>query len=52
MISGKVVLVYGHEEFVIKKGQTFYIKGDRSHSIKNLWDTEAKVIWVSNPPSF
>ncbi len=52
VISGKIVLVYGQEEFIIKRGQTFYIKGDRSHSIKNLWDTEAKVIWVSNPPSF
>lgn len=52
VLQGKVTLHYGDKEFVVKKGQTFYFKGDRTHYLSNEWDTAARVIWVSNPPSF
>jgi len=47
-----VELHYGKAQYMLKKGQTFYLKGDREHYLKNAGESEAKVIWVSNPPSF
>ena len=52
VVQGKVKLVYGENEFVLKKGETFYLKGLVSHYLVNNSETEAKVIWVSTPPVF
>ena len=52
VLSAKVALHYGTVKLVVKKGQTFYLKGDRLHFLANPWETPAKVIWVSTPPSF
>ncbi len=52
VIAGKIVLVYKEKRYIVKKGQTFYIKGDQTHFLCNENETVAKVIWVSNPPSF
>ena len=52
VLQGKVELHYGKAQYMLKKGQTFYLKGDREHYLKNAGESEAKVIWVSNPPSF
>lgn len=42
----------GDEEYEVKKGETFYLKGNLPHYIVNKHDTLAKVIWVSTPPIF
>ena len=52
VIQGKVTLVNGEEEPDVKKGETFYLKGNLPHYIINKNDTLAKVIWVSTPPIF
>jgi transcriptional regulator with XRE-family HTH domain len=52
VLQGKIELHYGNEHYTVKKGQTFYLKGDKEHYLKNVWESEARVIWVSNPPSF
>ena len=52
VLQGKVILHYGEREYTLKKGQTFYYKGDRARYIRNPWDTKAVVIWVSTPPTF
>ena len=52
VIQGKVILVNGEEEYEVKKGETFYLKGNLPHYIVNKHDTLAKVIWVSTPPIF
>ena len=52
VIQGKVTLVNGEEEYEVKKGETFYLKGNLPHYIVNKHDTLAKVIWVSTPPIF
>ncbi len=52
VIQGKVMLHYGDRKFTVKKGQTFYFKCDRTHYLSNEWEGTAKVLWVSNPPSF
>ena len=52
VVQGRVKLIYGDNEFVLKKGETFYLKGLVSHYLFNPGETEAKVIWVSTPPLF
>ena len=52
VLAGKIQLHYGDQVYSLKKGQTFYIKGDKNHFLTNEDQTVAKVIWVSTPPSF
>lgn len=52
VIQGKIKLIYGDNEFVLKKGETFYLKGLAAHYLFNPGETKAKVIWVSTPPLF
>ncbi|WP_027090468.1 helix-turn-helix domain-containing protein [Thomasclavelia saccharogumia] len=52
VIQGKIKLINGDNEFVLKKGETFYLKGLVSHYLINFGETKAKVIWVSTPPLF
>ena len=52
VLAGKVRLHYGDKELIVKRGQTFYMKSDRAHYLSNDWETEAKVLWISTPPSF
>ena len=52
VISGKVLLHYGDKTLNVKKGETFYLPGKRTHYLENSGDSKAKVIWVSTPPLF
>ncbi len=52
VLQGKVALVNGEREHIVKKGETFYISGRNTHYIKNIGKHEAKVLWVSTPPMF
>ena len=35
VVQGKIKLIYGDNEFILKKGETFYLKGLVSHYIVN-----------------
>lgn len=52
VVQGKIMLVHGEDEYEVKKGETFYLKGNLPHYLINKNDTLAKVIWVSTPPIF
>lgn len=52
VIEGEIKLIYGQEEVVIKKGESFYIKTDKKHYIENIGPNSAEVLWVSCPPNF
>ena len=52
VLSGRVCLICGKKKIVIKKGETFYIKGDEAHYLENDSKSVAKVIWVTTPPIF
>ena len=52
VVQGRVKLIYGDNEFVLKKGETLHLKGLVSHYLFNPGETKAKVIWVSTPPLF
>lgn len=52
VLQGKVMLHYGERRFTVKKGQTFYFKCDRTHYLSNEWESAARILWISTPPSF
>ncbi|MEA5017862.1 MAG: XRE family transcriptional regulator [Erysipelotrichaceae bacterium] len=52
VLAGKVVLYNGDKKHVIKKGNTFYIKGNDSHYLKNETNQIASVLWICTPPIF
>lgn len=54
VLQGKVVLedLTKKKSFTVKKGETFYFKGDFKHRIVNKSNTVAKVLWISTPPIF
>ena len=52
VVSGKIKLHYGNKEFTVKRGETFYLSGKRTHYLENAFQSNAKVIWISTPPLF
>jgi quercetin dioxygenase-like cupin family protein len=52
ILQGRVELVFGSQTYSLKKGQTFYFQADRLHYLKNTGKSEARILWVTTPPSF
>jgi len=52
VIAGRITLVNDEREIVIKKGQTFYLRGEHSHYLRNDGAHEASVLWICTPPIF
>lgn len=53
VLAGKVLIVYDDETHVsVAKGETFYIKGNRAHTLMNVHAQTARIIWVCTPPIF
>lgn len=52
VLSGRVKLVVGQREYVVKKNSSFCIHPSSAHSLRNPGVGPARVIWISTPPSF
>ncbi len=54
VLSGKIVLenLTQKHSYTVKKGETFYIKGDFRHHLVNRGNSTARVLWISTPPIF
>lgn len=52
VLQGKILLVNADKEYVLKKGETFYMSGKSLHYMRNLGKGDAVVLWVSTPPMF
>ena len=54
MLSGRIKLVNldTGKVYIVKKGQTFYVKGSFSHCLKNDSAQPARVLWICTPPIF
>lgn len=51
-LEGTIVLHIGSDKYIIRKGETFYLKGREFHYLTNDNKSPAKVLWVSTPPVF
>ncbi len=52
VLSGSVILEYGGRKHRVHKGETFYIRGDQEHCLRNSSASPARVLWITTPPSF
>lgn len=52
VLSGSIHLHLGKKKYKVKKGESFYYRPRENHYISNAGKTNAKVIWISTPPSF
>ncbi len=52
VLSGSIRLYYGNQVYKVKKGESFYIKANKTHYIENTGKSTARVLWVSTPPNF
>ena len=52
VLSGSIVLHIGSKKYRVKRAESFYYKPNAVHYIENKGKTNAKVLWVSTPPTF
>lgn len=52
VLQGSINIYLGGMKFKAKKDESFYFKPNVVHHISNAGKTEAKLLWVSSPPSF
>ncbi len=54
ILNGKVELINlnSKKKTVLKKGETFYLRGDFKHKIVNNSKQMAELIWITTPPLF
>ena len=52
VLCGSVTLMLGEQEHSVRKGGSFYFRPATAHHLKNQGKSEAKILWVSTPPSF
>ncbi|HPF53523.1 MAG TPA: XRE family transcriptional regulator [Clostridia bacterium] len=52
VLSGSLTLCDGEERFKLRRGDSFYFHPHGVHRLINSGKSEAKVLWVSAPPSF
>jgi transcriptional regulator with XRE-family HTH domain len=52
VLLGTIMLHIGDRKIKVRKGESFYFKPKANHYISNDGKTDAKVIWISTPPSF
>ncbi|MDR1620644.1 MAG: XRE family transcriptional regulator [Clostridiales bacterium] len=52
VLSGVATLYLGEKCFKVKKGESFYFKPTAMHELFNFGKKDARILWVSTPPSF
>ena len=54
VLSGRIAIVRESDarKLIVKKGETFYLKGNQTHSLVNTGSGKAMVLWISTPPIF
>lgn len=52
VLEGTILLHLGESVYKIKKGESFYFEAEKEHYIENIGERQAKILWVSTPPSF
>jgi transcriptional regulator with XRE-family HTH domain len=52
VLEGSVWIVAGRETYKAEKGDAFYYEANKQHWLENRSTKEAKILWISSPPSF
>lgn len=52
VLEGKVMITVGDYSYKAKRGEAFYIPGDKEHKIVNIANGQSKVLWITTPSNF
>lgn len=52
VLKGAIRIIRGTKSYLVKSGESFYLKGLKRHHIEAYGVKEAVFIWVSTPPNF
>ena len=52
VLEGSVRIRIGKKKYLAKKGECFYFDADKTHTIENAGEGDAKIVWISSPPNF
>ncbi len=52
VLEGKIMITVGDYTYKAKKGDAFYLLGDKEHRIVNVGAKDCKIIWVATPSNF
>ena len=52
VLDGKIMITVGDYTYKAKKGDAFYLSGDKEHVIVNVGTKECKIVWVTTPSNF
>lgn len=52
VLEGSVKLSFGEKVYIAEQGDSFYYSATKRHKLEAAGRKEAKVLWVSTPPSF
>lgn len=52
VLKGSVTLVRENKKYKLRTAETFYLDGKKSHYLYNHTNNEAKILWITTPPTF
>ncbi len=52
VLEGTVKVTVGKNSSLCKKGESFYYRSSKNHSLENVGRGRAIIVWVSCPPNF
>ncbi len=51
VLEGKLMITLDNSQYVLDKGDNFYFNSTISHTLRNIHNSSAKVLWVVTPPN-
>jgi XRE family transcriptional regulator, regulator of sulfur utilization len=51
VLEGKLMVTLDKTHYILEKGDNFYFNSNIPHSLKNIHNSSAKVLWVITPPN-
>ncbi len=52
LLSGRIELTLDDKAYVVKKNECFFFPSDQRHSVRNIGNGPARILWVVTPPTF
>lgn len=51
VLEGKLMITLDNTQYILEKGDNFYYNSTIAHTLKNIHNSSAKVLWIITPPN-
>jgi len=51
VLEGKLIVSLGNNQYILEKEDNFYFNSSIPHSLKNIGQASARVLWIITPPN-